>query len=252
MPDFSMNFVGPMPRLRGRNDNLGASEICLNELGVLVDWATVFAADHALDITSSSANDDGAPLGTGAQTIEIYGLDKDWNFQKETIILNGTTIVTTAKKWRRVFEIVVQTAGTLKKNAGDIYVVKTGTGGSYTTPGVPGTLTSGVLKAMAGDNYGLSGLWTIPRGKCYNLASLAITSRGNTGTVKLWHGFPNDNGLSYPSIKAEIAPIAIYQSASVPLLVFEEKEDVYLTILGSPSTTFVAAELRFLEQGKGI
>lgn len=250
MPDFSSNFQGPFTLLRGRNIALGVSEICLNELGVLTAWATVFNSNYALDVTSSSAADTSA--GTGARTIEIYGLDKDFSFQRETVTLNGQTIVTTTKTWRRVFEAVVQTAGSGLKNAGDIYIVKTGTGGTYAA-GVPGTLTSGVLKAVAGDNFGLSGIWTVPRGCDYRLVGIALTCRANFGTLSIWHGYPAGNGLAYPSFKIEFSsssPVVV--PIATPILTLKEKEDCYLTVVGSAAATYIGAELSFVQGGIGL
>lgn len=252
MPDFSLNFIGPMPRLRGRNSALPATEAQINAFNTnAFRWDTVFDAAYALDISSSSTDDDGSPVGTGARTIEIYGLDKDFIFQKETVTLNGTTIVTTTKTWRRVFEIVVQTAGGGFANAGDIYVVKTGTGGTYTTPGVPGTLTSAAVKALAGDNFGLSGIWTAPRGTTYTLAGISLTARAQSGTIKVQHGFPAGNGLVYPSLKIDYAP-GMPVSAPANLIVVNEKEDIYLTGLAASAGGFVSVVAQFIQQGKGI
>lgn len=230
--DYSSIFFGRKVILRGRNAAIPTTEINMNNLAQNVKWAQVFGAAYALDVSSSSTAD--AAAGTGARTIEIYGLDKDWNPLSETVTLNGQTKVTTTKKFRRVFELIVQTAGTGLVNAGDIYVVKTGTGGTY-TGGVPGTLTSGCIKAIVGDNFGVSGLYTVPAGKEMLLTTLGISACAQSGTIKLIHGFPLNNNLVYASLKIDFAPSNPYVlngSKDDPILpLFGPCEDIYFNAL---------------------
>src|SRR5210317_2657610 len=84
-------------------------------------------------VSSSNANDTSA--GTGARTVQIVGLDGDYNEISETIILNGQTAVTTTNSFLRVNRGVVLTAGSGGVNAGIIYV---GTG--TVTLGVPANI----------------------------------------------------------------------------------------------------------------
>lgn len=228
MIDFGGNFWGKTVKLRARNPNLGSSEVLLNSwVNSTVRWASIFDADYALDITSSNVNDTGA--GTGARTATIYGLDKDWNQQTESITLAGQTIVTTTKKYIRVFEIVVDTAGSGFKNAGDIYVVKTGTGGVY-TGGVPGTVTGAVIKLLAGENYGLSGMWSAPRGSIYRLEYLLLSARSSAGLANLQHGYPYNNGLVYPRLKLDFTEAGSPSQMPIPgMIIVREKEDLYIT-----------------------
>jgi hypothetical protein len=84
----------------------------------------------ALDIVSSSANDDGAPTtNTGMQTITIEGLDASFNEQVQTYTLNGITTVTTAETWTRVNRAYGATFGTYHgSNEGTITIRNTGAG----------------------------------------------------------------------------------------------------------------------------
>lgn len=247
MPSFASNFQGPVVRLRARNSAAPTTEANMNAYNTLLVKQSVQLATAAkLDVTSSSASDVAA--GTGARTIEIYGLAADYTPQSEILTLNGNTIVQTAKTYLRVFEIAVLTTGSGLANAGDIYVVKTGTGGTYTT-GVPGTLTSAFIKALAGDNFGLSGLWTAPAGTTYSLSALAISARGQSGTVKLQHLYA-DNGLTYPQIKVDFAPAnPISAPFPVPLVVINEKEDIYFTVLAATAGALVSVEAFLIKQG---
>jgi hypothetical protein len=71
---------------------------------------------------SSNDNSDNS-TGTGARTIEVQGLDSNWNKIVETnIALNGTTNVTLSNQFLRVYRIKVLTAGSQATNDGDIDV----------------------------------------------------------------------------------------------------------------------------------
>lgn len=196
-------------RCRG---TVGTSQVNLNPLGVALRWSTVFDTAYALDVSSSSAADDGDPAGTGAQIIRIVGLDVNYNRHYEDVVMNGQTKVTTATKFLRVFGLFVKAAGSGKVNAGDIYVVKTGTGGTY-TGGVPGTLTSAVLKALIGNNLAFSGLFTVPAHCYYNAEALVATARAQAGTVVVVRGNAAATEFKgpYEAIKLEVS-----QKSSTP------------------------------------
>lgn len=250
MPDFSRNFKGPLVTLRGRNSSAPVTYANMNAFNTsTVRWGSVFDAAYALDITSSSA-DDKMTTGTGAWTATVYGLDSGWNLLQETVELNGTTIVTTVNKFRRVFEIIVQTTGTGLQNAGDLYVVKTGTGAPYTVAGVPSGTTGQAIKAIVGDNFGLSGIWTAPRGTIYTLAALSLTARAQSGTIKMIHGYPAGNGLIYPRRKIDYAPgMPVQVPLNAPILVVNEKEDVYFQIISAVAGGIASVEAVFVQQG---
>ena len=80
---------------------------------------------QTLSVVSASAND--ASGGTGARTVEIQGLDSNWNLLTETVTMNGLTpVVTTQEHFLRVFRARVVTAGSLQSNAAQITIT-----GSY-------------------------------------------------------------------------------------------------------------------------
>ena len=73
------------------------------------------------DITSSSASDDGDPVGVGARTIRIWGL-KTWDTAEvsEDIILNGVSNVPTANSYVIIHRMQVLTKGATNINVGII------------------------------------------------------------------------------------------------------------------------------------
>lgn len=144
----------------GRNATVGTALEELYQYDQPLDWYAILTSSGSkLDVTSSSISD--AAAGTGARTIRITGLDASYKFQSEDLTMNGQTIVQSVKTWTDVFGADVLTHGTGKSNAGDIHIVKTGTGGTYTT-GVPGTLTSAICKILTGWNTSVNGHWTNP------------------------------------------------------------------------------------------
>ena len=73
------------------------------------------------DIASTSANDDGNPAGTGARTLQVYGLASwDTDEVSEVITMNGTTPVTTANAYVIIHRMRVLTKGAAGPNVGVI------------------------------------------------------------------------------------------------------------------------------------
>lgn len=220
---------GPGVQLKCRG-TVDTSQVNLNPLKVALDWGSVFDTEYALDVSSSSANDDGDPAGTGAQVVRVLGLDKYYNRLIEDVEMNGTSIVTTTQKFLRVFAAFVKTKGTGRKNAGDIYFVKTGTGGApYGTPGVPDDVTSGVLKMMAGNNLAYSGLFTAPAGCYFEVKPLAISARAQAGTILLVVANEEDTYFKGPF---EVLKMEVSQDGSLPMVNFtytlKPKDDLYI------------------------
>lgn len=83
-------------------------------------WLAPTAARiHAL--VSTSTNDDGNPVGTGARTIQVTGLTA-WNAAEtsETVTLDGTTPVNTANSYVIIHRMKVLTCGASGPNVGVI------------------------------------------------------------------------------------------------------------------------------------
>lgn len=70
-------------------------------------------------IASTSTSDDGAPAGTGARTIRIFGLT-DWDTAEvsEDITMNGTTNVASANNYVIIHRMQVLTKGAAGPNVG--------------------------------------------------------------------------------------------------------------------------------------
>jgi len=128
----------------GYNTSVGSSYEPVTDLGTNVLPTTA----AAVSIVSTSTNDVAA--GTGARTVEIQGLDGDYNLQTSTVTLNGTTAVTTGSSlFLRVFRMKVLTAGTGETNEGNL------------TASIGG---SNVAQIGAGNGQTLMGVYTVPAG----------------------------------------------------------------------------------------
>jgi hypothetical protein len=123
-----------------------------------------------LTIVSTSINDDGSPAGTGARTVYIEGLNGTYEVVSETVVMNGTTGVTTSNSYMYVNQFYVVTVGSGGVNAGEITakvgatlydIIATGynqrTTAHYCVPaGYTAYITEGVF--TAGQDTGTTGV----------------------------------------------------------------------------------------------
>ncbi len=77
---------------------------------------------QSMEILSSSTDDDGDPVGDGAHTVAVHGLDANWLAIVEEVTLNGQTVVNLTNTFRRVYRAVVLEAGSNETNIGNITV----------------------------------------------------------------------------------------------------------------------------------
>ena len=126
-----------------------------------------------MTVSSSDANDTSA--GTGARTVEVSGLDADYNEINEVVTLNGQTPVNTTKSYLRINRGVVRSAGSGGENAGVIYA---GTG--TVTTGVPANIYLTI--DGQGDNQTLMCLWTVPANYTAFLVKMSLSTGTATNT----------------------------------------------------------------------
>lgn len=135
----------------GHNGAVGATlETLWNEGGIYVYRSTAIA----MKVSSDDVDDDDGD--TGARTVEIEGLDADWNIIKETVTMNGQTAVNTTKLFLRVYRMKVLTAGASLWNEGIVYA---GTGDI--TTGKP-AVVHGLIEQF--QNQSLMAVYPIPAG----------------------------------------------------------------------------------------
>lgn len=249
--DIAKKLYGYNPVLFNRG-TIGTAILNISDTAQNIDMGVTFDIAYKLDVTSSSTSD--AAAGTGARTVEIYGLDFDGNPLSETITMNGNAIVQTANAFWRVFVAKVITAGTGRKNAGDIYIVKTGTGGTYTA-GVPGTLTSLIIKILVGLMLGTSGMWTCPRGYTYVMDKIVLCARVQAGRFQLFRAAERaiPATLPYPDIDLDVGVGSGMEFACSAALRINELEDIYFKATMTAAAGIISADgyLRQVNPSRG-
>ena len=86
--------------------------------GATIATMPLQAAAAAIELISDSAEDDVG--GTGALTVKVSGLDGDYKWVTETLIMTGVVAVVGTQLFMRIMDIQVMTAGTHTTNVGAI------------------------------------------------------------------------------------------------------------------------------------
>ena len=130
----------------GHNDSVGSS------IETIWSGSNIYPyLDSAQTLfVNGGANDDVG--GTGALTVEIQGLDGNYESLTETIILTGATPVETTGSYLRIFRAKVLTAGSVGTNDADIEIYDDAIG------------TTLLCQIDAGYGQTLMAIWTVPAG----------------------------------------------------------------------------------------
>lgn len=230
-------------KIQGRNVVIGTGWEELYQYDQAIDWIATMGTTtgFVLQVTSSSTSD--AAAGTGAQQIEICGVDANLVFQSEVITMNGQTIVSTTKFWRAVYSAEVIRTGSGKVNAGDIHIVKTGTGGTYTA-GVPGTLTSALCRILIGFNESHNGIYVVPAGKKARLEKIEAIARSQGASVAVWYqNMANTSPLYRISPLLELGANSPVLSMGLDGVEIPELSLIRIRALGAVASAVVAATL---------
>lgn len=191
-----------------------------------------------LKISSSSASDTSA--GTGARTIQIQGLDANYEAVSETVSLNGQTAVNTTNSYLRVNRMIVLTAGSGGTSVGNIYA---GTGD--VTSGVPAVVVNqtGVLA-----NETESGFYTVPAGYTAFINMWTMSS-GNT-TADEWTRFTlrirPSGGVFGIKAQYHIPATGIYECVAAYPLPIPEKADLEILAATSDGSASASTQLQIV------
>ena len=109
---------------------------------------------ETVEVVSSDANDDVG--GTGALTVEVFGLDSSWAEQNETLTLTGAVAVETANTYIRLNRMIVRTAGSGGSSAGTLTASQKTSGDVFCVMPI-------------GYNQTMIAAWTVPAGKTAHL-----------------------------------------------------------------------------------
>jgi len=103
--------------VHGSNEAVGTTEEVIGEQGGVQNYVS---SAEALQVSSSSTQDDAG--GTGALTVELNGLDANYDVLTETVTTNGTASVETTNSFIRMFCARVLTDGGSGSNVGTISI----------------------------------------------------------------------------------------------------------------------------------
>lgn len=223
---------------------IGTSFSTLWDIATSFSWPT---SGETWEIISDSVDDDGSPAGTGAQTVIITGLDTNYDFQTESITMNGTTAVTTTRTdWLRSGNIAVTLSGSSEFNVGTITLRVSGAGATRAT----------ILPSAA---RSFNGMYTSPAGKTvFILQVKAFTPKGEDTTIEpLIRSFGTNTWLSGGIVPTYQTQVGInYQSYPR----FNEKTDLEWVakstntpIVGSLAMELMEIDNTYIEvQGDGV
>ena len=205
------------------------------------------SAASVLKVSSSSANDTSA--GTGARTVELFGLDSDYNEINEVVTLNGQTAVNSTQSYLRINRMIVRSAGSGGSNAGIIYA---GTG--TVTTGVP----ANIYATINGDgtNQTLMALWTVPAGYTGYLMQYDVSNGTTSNTPAVCKltlvARPYGEVFQSKDVKSLTTGMHIENTLIVPVK-FTEKTDIEVrAVSSSASVTFdisAAFEIIYIKNG---
>jgi len=170
----------------GANLSVGADIETIWETGGIYEYLTVAS-------TVSAISDDSGDTvtGTGARTIEIQGLDSNYNTVTEVISTNGTSSGSAStNEFLRIYRALVKTAGSTSTNEGHIDI----NAGSTTVISI-GTKGTGVNKEGFGQSQ--TSVYTIPAGKTGYITQWSVGSSVYNSGVQafLMLSEPNDGPI---------------------------------------------------------
>jgi hypothetical protein len=145
----------------GYNASVGATLVDIWENQTLYSYP---AAAITLNISSTDGKD--RDSSSGAKTVQVYGLDGNYDEVNETVSLSGTTAVSTVASFIRVFRAIVRTAGADGANQGTI--------------SIKDSSSSAVLAIITTPhNQTLMTHWTVPAGKTFYMTEIYTSDVGN-------------------------------------------------------------------------
>ncbi len=180
-------------------------------------------AAQTLTVQSTDAAD--AAAGDGARTVQIYGLDANYEEINEVITLNGTTSVNSVNQYLRCNRMIVRSAGVDETASGVI------------TAEYLGNVQTRVNN---GYNQSLMAIWTVPAGMSFIIKyTEASIGKGKEG---LFEVKVRPLGEVFQTKKA----LKVYEKKSATPRVFgsliPEKSDIKISITSDTNNAFAEAE----------
>lgn len=214
----------------GENSAIQTDQYPIWDKGGPYYWHPFGAPAVKLQVVSTAAGD--IDQNVGAWSVLIFGLGENWEYQAETVLLNGTTPVETQKVYRRTFRAIVTAGGTVAGAIGDLSIYETG------------APLNQVAYIKAGDNQTHMVIYTVPAGYAMLIDNAdANVGRGFDATIRL----KTRNNVSGNEVDLVKATRHLYQNSftrvyRTPRFV-DEKTDIWMS--GQASTGDVIGSASF-------
>lgn len=232
----------------GNNATVGDSLETIWAEGGLYSYLT---SATVLKVSSSSTDDTSA--GTGARTVQLYGLDGDYNEINELVTLNGQTVVNTTQSFLRINRMIVRSAGSSGANAGVIYA---GTG--TVTTGVPANVYASV-NGVTGSNQSLMALWTVPAGYTAYMLQYDVSNGTTSNTPAVCKLIlavrPYGEVFQSKDVKSLTTGMHVEESFAIPQKITEKSDIEVRAISSSASVSFdisAAFEIVYIKNGDNL
>jgi hypothetical protein len=162
-------------------------------------------------------------------TILINGLDSGYNIISETLVLTGTTVVSTVNTYLRILNMSVS-VGSSTNPAGTVTLKN--------TAGTPNTITYAQINAGVGATQ--MSVYTVPAGYTFYLSRIdASTSLNGNNAAYVNYRNKNVSSAGVVTYRAQAAFTQNYRIQRVVALPFSEKTDIQFQCSTSTSTAVV-------------
>ena len=186
-------------------------------------------------VTSTAGVDSAA--GTGARTVEIQGLDADYNVVLETLTIGGAGGTT---EFIRIFRVKVVTAGTSGINEGTISVTSSDTSTVLAQIGIDGTGSN-----AAGRGQTFMALYTVPAGKTAYLTQWTVgCGKQNTDAVATFLARPEGGAWNAKDI-ITVSATTYAKDYKIPLQ-FTEKTDIEVRAYSTTNNSLVSSTFNLI------
>ena len=188
-------------------------------------------------VTSTAGADSAA--GTGARTVEIQGLDADYNVVYETLTVGGAAGTT---EFIRIFRAKVETAGINGVNEGTVNITSSDTSTVLAQIGVDGTGSN-----AAGRGQTFMSLYTVPAGKTAYLTQWTVgAGKQNTDAVAFILARPFDGNGAWNSKDIITVSATTYAKDYKIPLQFTEKTDIEVRAYSTTNNSLVSSTFNLI------
>ena len=219
----------------GMNTDVDANKETIWDGGGIYSY---ISAPETVAVTSSLPSQDNS-TGTGARTIEIQGLNADYEVITETLTVGGAA---GAETFIRVFRAKIVTAGSNGVNEGTISITSSGTSTILAQIGVDG---SGGNAAGRGQTF--MALYTVPAGKTAYLTQWTVgAGKQNTDAVAFILCRPFDGNGAWNSKDIITVSATTYSKDYKIPLKFDEKTDVEVRAYSTTNNSLVSSTFNLI------